>query len=40
LVRNNFVQADGYGNDEWCMQATQAIKKQFGNDAVDIHYVS
>lgn len=39
LVKTNEVQSVGYGEDEYCQQATQMLKKMIHNENVDVHYL-
>ena len=39
LVETNEEQAPGYGTDEYCEQARQAIRKACGNENVDVHFL-
>ncbi|SHJ28773.1 L-threonine aldolase [Dethiosulfatibacter aminovorans DSM 17477] len=40
LAETNMMQQDGYGEDDYCMEASRLIKGKLGNDDVDIHYIS
>jgi len=40
LAETNLTQQDGYGEDDYCLQASRLIKKKLGNEDVDIHYIS
>lgn len=39
LIKTNYVQADGYGEDIFCKHAAKIIKKTVGHDDVDVHFV-
>ena len=39
LVKTNDVQCAGYGEDEYCSQATSMLKQIIDNDNVDVHYL-
>lgn len=39
LVRSNNVQTDTYGYDEFSLHAAELIKKEVGNNNVDVHFV-
>ncbi len=40
LVRSNFVQDDGYGEDRYSLEAKEKIKLVIKNNDVDIHFIS
>lgn len=40
LMDTNLSQQDGYGEDDYCLEASRLIKKKLGNKDVDIHYTS
>jgi threonine aldolase len=39
LVETNLEQAVGYGEDRFCLQAAELIKKRLGREDVDIHFI-
>lgn len=39
LVRSNYEQAAGYGEDEYTRKAVELIKQRIGNDNVDVHLI-
>lgn len=39
LIKTNFKQCSGYGNDIYCSNAKEIIKKEIGRKDVDIHFV-
>ena len=39
LVRSNYEQAEGYGEDEYTRKAVELIKQRIGNDNVDVHLI-
>lgn len=39
LIKTNYVQADGYGMDEFCKSAAQKIKDKINKQNVDIHFI-
>lgn len=39
LQRTNLQQSVGYGKDEYCQQASEALKKLLQKEKVDIHYL-
>ena len=39
LVRTNMEQTEGYGTDEYCLQAAELIKETIGRDDVDVHFM-
>ncbi len=39
LVDTNFVQTTGYGEDDYCKQAKETIKRLCENDTVDVHFL-
>ncbi len=39
LLETNMVQTTGYGEDEYCEEARETIKKLCGNDTVDVHFL-
>lgn len=39
LIENNEVHTDGYGEDDYCYKAAEAIKSHLGNKEVDIHFM-
>ena len=39
LIKTNFKQEVGYGNDSYCLKAKELIKKTIEDDNVDIHFV-
>lgn len=39
LVKTNDVQCVGYGEDEYCQQASRMLKQIIDNENVDIHYL-
>lgn len=40
LSKTNPVQQTGYGEDEYCLEATRLIKEKIDNAKVDVHFVS
>jgi len=40
LLETNLLQADGYGEDPYCLTASQLIKKAAKNENLEIHYLS
>lgn len=40
LTETNFVQAEGYGEDEYSLQAIELIKRKIGRHDVDVHLIS
>jgi threonine aldolase len=40
LSKTNLIQQEGYGDDEYCKFAAELIKKEIGNSAADVHFVS
>lgn len=40
LVESNLVQAEGYGEDEYTLEAIELIKRRIGCDDIDIHLFS
>lgn len=39
LTRTNLEQTDGYGEDDHCSRAGEAIKKNIGRDDIDVHFL-
>ena len=39
LVRTNMEQTEGYGTDEYCVEAAELVKKAIGRDDVDVHFM-
>ena len=39
LAETNFVQTNGYGEDEYCFQAKQTIKKVCNKENADVHFL-
>ncbi len=39
LLETNMVQTIGYGEDAYCEEARETIKKLCGNDTVDVHFL-
>ena len=39
LVENNMEQTAGYGEDEYCGQARELIRKACGDERVDVHFL-
>lgn len=39
LQKTNLEQADGYGMDPYCLQATNKIKELIKNENIDVHYL-
>lgn len=39
LVKTNNIQTDTYGNDQFSMHAIELIKKEVGNNNIDVHFV-
>ncbi len=40
LIKTNFVQADGYGLDKFCLAAEKLLKIRLGDKDVDVHFVT
>lgn len=40
LIETNFVQDNGYGEDQYCQQASELIKEKLGTTEVDIHFLT
>ncbi len=40
LVKSNLEQCDGYGEDYYCKNAEEIIKKQIGSEDVFVHFIS
>ncbi|HEB62547.1 MAG TPA: aminotransferase class V-fold PLP-dependent enzyme [Bacteroidetes bacterium] len=40
LINTNMIQQLGYGEDEYCLEAVELIKKEFDAPAAEIHFVS
>ena len=40
LSKSNFIDQEGYGDDEYCMEAARLIKKELQSSESDIHFVS
>ncbi len=40
LKETNFLQQDGYGDDQFSLKAKKKIQEEIGNNDVDIHFVS
>jgi len=40
LARTNHVQQTGYGEDQYCLEAAQAIRRKIQNPDADVHFVS
>ncbi|MDY0142225.1 MAG: low specificity L-threonine aldolase [Bacteroidales bacterium] len=40
LIATNLVQQEGYGDDDYCKQAADLIRKEIGNLEADIHFVA
>ncbi len=39
LTESNMVHCDGYGEDQFCHNASELIKKTIGNNKVDVHFI-
>ena len=39
IIKTNYVQTPGYGLDMFCEHASELIKKEIGNNNVDVHYI-
>ncbi len=39
LIDTNLEQTEGYGEDQYCLEAANFIKKKMGRDDVDIHFI-
>lgn len=39
LIENNFIQEDGYGLDNFCLEATEIIKEKTNHHNIDVHFV-
>ena len=39
LVETNMEQTAGYGEDEYCGQARDLIRKECGDESVDVHFL-
>ncbi|MDD8049251.1 MAG: aminotransferase class I/II-fold pyridoxal phosphate-dependent enzyme [Thomasclavelia sp.] len=39
LVKTNLEQTVGYGLDDYCLQATNALKKKVNNNNIDVHFL-
>lgn len=40
LFETNLSQQDGYGEDDYCIEASRFIKEKIGNTDADVHYTS
>ena len=40
LVKNNLKQEEGYGDDSFCIEASEIIKQKIGNPKANIHFIS
>ena len=39
MLQTNFEQTVGYGEDQYCAAARQAVRNAIGNDAADVHFL-
>lgn len=39
MIETNLEQTDGYGEDKYCNEAKNLIKKKINNENVDIHFL-
>jgi threonine aldolase len=40
LMESTFEQVEGYGEDRFCLEAAELIKKKIGRNDVDVHFLS
>ncbi|HHY27882.1 MAG TPA: aminotransferase class I/II-fold pyridoxal phosphate-dependent enzyme [Desulfitobacterium dehalogenans] len=40
LLKSNYVQENGYGEDSYSQAAAEVLHKKLGNDSVDIHFLA
>lgn len=40
LVESNYIQEEGYGKDQFSLEAIELLKKRLGKEEVDIHFLS